>query len=270
MKPILLRQDFDYFTGTISDPQSTIFREKDVEQRFKSPRLKKIMKIFGLKRSDLDYEKPRVEYVFFKKDRSIRVYINQYYIQVQFNGGFWVKERAKEKLLSYLKRIKKEYGIENLKITRIDIASDINLPIDKLIQFRPGYKLVGRSKNMQINDYINPKTFEKQATGFRNTRTQLLVYDKLEEIAKSKPTKKTEFYKNLYKDQEVVSRHEVRLFKDRSKTFQDEILGAETVEELKSGMNKVLDYFFKYYSIEKNKKPARSWSRQKKIVLSGA
>jgi hypothetical protein len=245
MKPSLLRQEFDYFTLTIKDPQSTLFREQDVEQRFKSPRLKRIMKVFGLKRKDLDYEQPRQEYVFFKKDRSIRIYINQHYIQVQFNGGFWVKERANEKFLAYLDRIKKDYGgSEDLKITRLDIASDLNLPIDKLIQFKPGYNLVGRSKNMQINDYINPKTFKRQASGFRNTRTQLLIYDKLEEVEKGKATKKNEFYKNLYKNHSVVSRHEIRLFKDRSKTFQDEILSAESVEELKCAMRKVIEYFF--------------------------
>lgn len=269
MKPTLLRQEFDYFTLTIKDPQSTVFREIDITRRFKSPRLKRIMNIFGLKRSDLDYEKPRVEYVFFKKDRSIRIYINQHYIQAQFNGGFWVKERANEKFLSYLRRIKKDYGgTECLKITRIDIASDIDLPIEKLIEFKPSFSLVGRSKNMQIIDYINPKTFRKQATGFRNTRTQLLIYDKLSEVAKSKPTKKSEYYNNLYKNKKVVSRHEIRLFKDKSKTYQDEILNSTTVDELKGGMHKILVYFFNYYSIEKNKKPAPIWSRQKNIVLS--
>lgn len=268
MKPTLLRQEIDYFTLTIRDPQPIIYVKNEIGKGLQAPRLKRILNIFGLTRKNLSFEKPRVEYVFFKNDRSIRLYINAHFIQVQFNGAFWIKENANKKFISYLKRIRKDYGgLELLKITRIDIASDINCSVEKLLQFKPGYVFKGRSRNMNFTQFLNPKTFEVQAVGFRNTRTALIIYDKLEELRKHKRTQKSEAYEQLYEGHDVITRHEIRLFKDKAKTYQDDILQSETTEDLKNSKNKILDYFYQHYRLEKNGKTAHSWSRQKKIVL---
>lgn len=267
MKKYLIRQHWDYYTVIVSLPQTTMFSSKELMYPYRQSRMRKVLSIFGLDRRHLTYERGRDEFTFFKKDKSIRVHINKYFIQIQFNGTFWVKERSSEKFLNYLERLKKDYGRELLRISRIDIASDIELPIEKLLVLKEGYVMKGRSQSMVFAQFSDPKTFKVQSIGFKNSRMSFLIYNKLDELNKSKAKDKKEYYQNMFEGKEHVSRLEIRLLKDRSKTFQNEILNSDSVEEFDKIKDKIHDYFYRQYSVKVGSKQTQHWTRQKKIVL---